>query len=78
MSTRCLGLHSIRDIKLLSHLDDLQQSIALARILSTPDSPLPALLRALVATITLTKDDNGKIREIHRRWSSGRDQKTTG
>ena len=49
----------IRDIKLVrSH--DLQQSIALARILSTPDSPLPALLRALVATITLTKDDNEK------------------
>ncbi|MDB5923373.1 MAG: tssM [Betaproteobacteria bacterium] len=46
----------IRDVRLV-RATDLQQSIALARALSAPDSPLPALLRAMAKEVTLVKTD---------------------
>ena len=47
----------VNDIKLI-RATDLQQSIQLSRILSAPDSPLPALMRAIVREVTLVQLDD--------------------
>ncbi|MGZ8212103.1 MAG: type VI secretion system membrane subunit TssM, partial [Burkholderiales bacterium] len=49
----------VEDIKLVRS-SDLQQSIAVARVLSAPDSPLPLLLRAIVKEVTLGKQEAEK------------------
>ena len=46
----------LRDVKLVRPAD-LQQSIVVARVLSGPDSPMPAFLRAAVKETTLGKQD---------------------
>jgi type VI secretion system protein ImpL len=47
----------LRDVKLVRPAD-LQQSVVVARVLSAPDSPLPAFLRAAVKEVTLGKQDD--------------------
>lgn len=49
----------IADIKLV-RAASLQQSIELARILSSPDSPLPLLMRAIVKEVTLVPTDEAE------------------
>jgi type VI secretion system protein ImpL len=49
----------VNDIKLLRPAD-LSQSVAMARILSSPESPLPLLLRAIVKEVTLGKKETAK------------------
>jgi type VI secretion system protein ImpL len=46
----------VQDIKLV-HPVDLQQSVVIARVLSSPDSPLPPLLRGIVKETTLGKEE---------------------
>lgn len=46
----------INDIRLV-HTHTLQESIQLARLLSANDSPLPALLRAIVKEVTLVNNE---------------------
>ncbi|WP_342113436.1 type VI secretion system membrane subunit TssM [Pseudoduganella sp. OTU4001] len=53
-------LNFVNDIKLI-RATDLQQSIQFARILSAPDTPLPALMRAIVKEVTLVQlEDSDK------------------
>jgi type VI secretion system protein ImpL len=47
----------IADIRLIK-TNDLRQSIDVARILSAPDSPLSALLKAIVKEVTLVEPDD--------------------
>jgi type VI secretion system protein ImpL len=58
-----LWLELVRDLR-LKRASNLQESIALARELSTPNSPLPPLVRALVRETTLTErigDEKGAL-----------------
>jgi type VI secretion system protein ImpL len=53
----------LADVKLVRPAD-LQQSIAVARVLSAPDSPLPAFLRAAVKELTLGKQDEKTLKPL--------------
>jgi type VI secretion system protein ImpL len=65
----------IGDIRLV-RTASLQQSIELARILSSPDSPLPLLMRAIVKEVTLVQvdeTDKSTLNKAGDKISSARD-----
>jgi len=53
----------VNDVKLV-RAADLQQSIMLSRALSSPDSPLPLLLRAIVKEVTLAPEEAEKDKSM--------------
>ena len=81
----------VNDIKLI-RAADLQQSIQFARVLSAPDSPLPALMRAIAKEVTLGQQDDAdksmvekagdKVKttrdELMKLFNSGSGQAATG